>query len=57
MQALKADPALSRIPVVAISANPEQLPKGVAAAFAKPFEPTVLMDEIRRLCPPAGPTT
>jgi len=51
LAALRQEPALAAIPVVAISANAELLPQGVAAAFAKPFEPIQFLAEVRRCSP------
>jgi two-component system sensor histidine kinase ChiS len=53
LAAMRDDEHLGHTRVIAISANVDQLPRGVAATFAKPFEPGDLMTEIRKLCPRA----
>jgi CheY-like chemotaxis protein len=62
LRLLKSDPATKSIPVVMLTANPHKFPReeaessGATVFLTKPFSPTQLLEEIRRLSAraPAG---
>ena len=53
---MRADPALSQIPAILMTALPEAVPSGASAlhdaVLVKPFSIAELLDVIRRLLPP-----
>lgn len=55
LEAMASDPALCRVPVVAMSASPpQQLVFPVAAFLRKPFELEALLERLARLTPGAA---